>query len=430
MSNGKDIYLWIKEAFPIKRTLAGPGFDETLNLIKKKLPELIIHEYKSGSKVFDWKVPPEWHLEEGYIKNSKGEKIIDSNKSSLHILGYSEPINKILNLEELSKNIYTLENLPEAIPYVASFYDSNWGFCMSHNQFLSLNEDEYEVVIKAKKINGVLKTGEFFKKGATKKEIIFSTYICHPEMVNNELAAPAIMVHLAEMLAKKETKYSYRFLFNVETIGTLCYINKNMKNLKDNVLAGFVLTCFGDSSEPNLIPSRYGNSVADSFANETLEKLNINFNKRTYFDKGSEERQYTHPNIDLPFVTITRSLFREYKEYHTSLDNLDIVSPESLDSSYKLIESLIKHIESEPIYISSTIGEPFLSKRNLYAQISFITKSTELHKELSTKLVNLSAYCDGKNTVSDLYKLLPYSQDVIDDLITISLEHNLISEIA
>ena len=430
MSVGSDIYSWIKQSLPIKRTLAGPGYDETLNLIRKEIPNLIIHEYKSGTQIFDWTVPPEWHLEHAYIKNSSGETIIDSDNSSLHVLGYSEPVNKILSLEELSKNVFTLENLPDAIPYVASFYDSNWGFCMSDKQFKSLKEDQYEVVIKAKKNQGVLKTAEFYKKGKSKKEIIFSTYLCHPEMVNNELAAPAILTFMAKLLAEKETKYSYRFLFNVETIGTLCYINKNLKSLNENVIAGFVLTCFGDDATPNIIPSRYGNSLADSFAHETLDKLNIDYNTRSYFEKGSEERQYTHPNIDLPFVTITRSLFREYKEYHTSLDNLDIVSPESLESSFNIVDSLIKHIEDQPVFISSTIGEPFLSKRNLYAGISFITKSSELREELSTKIVNLNAFCDGKNSLKDLYNHLPYGKEEIDDLIKISLEHKLIREIS
>lgn len=300
---------------------------------------------------------------------------------------------------------------------------------MTYNQFKNLKDGQYEVCIKSKSVDGYLKTAEFVKKGKSKKEIIFSTYICHPEMVNNELAAPMILTLIANKLNKMNTKYTYRILFNVETIGTLSYINSNYKKLKKDVLAGFVFTCFGDGAVPNLIPSKYGDTLADSYATKTLSSFNLSYKLRSYFDKGSEERQYTHPNIDLPFVTLTRSLFREYKEYHTSLDNLDMVSPESLNQSVQIIESLIKNIESEPIYISTTSGEPFLTKKKLYAKISSITKTKELHNELSTKLVNLNSYCDGKNLVDDLVAYLPYSKKEILSLIDISLENNLIEEL-
>ena len=429
MKIGEEIYSWIKDLYPIKRTLAGPGFNDTLSYIKKIIPEVKINNFPSGSKVFDWTVPDEWHLRKAYIKDPDGNIVLDSGDSSLFVVGYSKKINKKLPLNELKKNIYTLKDLPDAVPYVTSFYDSNWGFCMSYNQFINLKDGLYEIFIDSEFIKGNLKTGEYTKKGKSKKQIIFSTYLCHPEMVNNELAAPTILVALARELEKKNTKYTYKFLFNVETIGTLCYIQKHLQSLKENVAAGFVITCFGDAAKPNLVPSKYGDTLADSFAKKTLSEFRNGYNHRSYFDKGSEERQYTHPNVDLPFVTITRSLFREFEEYHTSSDNLSMVTNDSLTDSFNILSDLVDLIEAEPIYISTTTGEPFLTKRKLYAKISSITKSNELHNELSTKLVNLNSYCDGKNLISDLATLLPYSTEEIKELIDISIQNNLIKEI-
>tara|TARA_B100000575_G_scaffold292785_1_gene302118 strand:+ start:1527 stop:2819 length:1293 start_codon:yes stop_codon:yes gene_type:complete len=429
MNDGQKIYSWIKELYPIRRTLAGPGTDKTLQFLKNKIPNLKINKYMSGTKVFDWTVPNEWHLDFGYIKDPDGNVIVHSDNSSLHIVGYSESVNKKITLNELKKHLYTLEDLPNAIPYVTSFYDKNWGFCIPYNDYKNLKDGQYEVCIESSFVKGTLKTAEYVKKGESKKEIILSTYICHPEMVNNELAAPAILILISNLLSNMDTKYTYRILFNIETIGTLCYVNNNLEKLKKNVIAGFVFTCFGDEAVPNLVPSKYGDTLADSFAKKTLKQFSLGFNLRSYFDKGSEERQYTHPNVNLPFVTITRSLFREYKEYHTSLDNLAMVNPKSLNQSVKIIKKLIENIESEPIYISTTLGEPFLSKKKLYAKISSITKTKDLHGELSTKLVNVISYCDGKNLVDDLYDYLPYSKKEINSLIKILLKNGLIKQI-
>ena len=429
MKIGKEIYSWIEDLYPINRTLAGPGFDDSLEYLKSIVPEIKINKYPSRSKVFEWSVPDEWHLDYAYIKDPLGKTILHTDDSSLNVVGYSKSINKKLNLTELKKSIYTLKDVPDAVPYVTSFYDSNWGFCLPYNTFKRLKEGKYEVCIKSKFIKGNLKTGEYTKKGKSKKQIIFSTYLCHPEMVNNELAAPTILTAIARKLSQRETKYTYKFLFNVETIGTLCYIEKNLDSLKKNVVAGFVLSCFGDKSQPNLIPSKYGDTLADSFAVNVLSNFKKGYKHRSYFDKGSEERQYTHPNINLPFVTITRSLFREFKEYHTSLDNLDMVSPATLQESYDIVSNLIDLIESEPVYVSTSKGEPFLTKKKLYAKVSSITKTKELHNELSTKLVNLNSYCDGNNLISDLQSLLPYSKKEVLNLIDISLENGLIKEI-
>lgn len=429
MSDGNEIYSWIEELYPIKRTLAGPGTNKTIQFLKKKIPSLKINNFKSGTKVFDWEVPYEWHLDYAYIKDPDGNTIVHSDTSSLHVVGYSKPIRKKIKLNDLKKNLFTLEDLPNAIPYITSFYDSNWGFCLPYNQYKNLKDGIYEVCIESKFVKGNLKTAEYTKIGKSKKEIILSSYICHPEMVNNELAAPAILAYVCQLLESMNTKYTYKVLFNIETIGTLCYLDRHFKNLQKNLIAGFVFTCFGDEAIPNLIPSKYGDTLADSYARVTLDKLNSGYVHRSYFDKGSEERQYTHPNFNLPFVTITRSLFREYKEYHTSLDDLSLVTPASLNDSLMIIKNLIQNIENEPVYIPTTFGEPFLSKRNLYAEISSITTSAQLHNQLSTKLVNLMAYCDGKNLFHDLVEQLPYTKKEIEYLIQVSLKNGLIKEL-
>ena len=244
MNDGQKIYSWIKELYPIRRTLAGPGTDKTLQFLKNKIPNLKINKYMSGTKVFDWTVPNEWHLDFGYIKDPDGNVIVHSDNSSLHIVGYSESVNKKITLNELKKHLYTLEDLPNAIPYVTSFYDKNWGFCIPYNDYKNLKDGQYEVCIKSSFVKGTLKTAEYVKKGESKKEIILSTYICHPEMVNNELAAPAILILISNLLSNMDTKYTYRILFNIETIGTLCYVNNNLEKLKKKCYRGFCFHLF------------------------------------------------------------------------------------------------------------------------------------------------------------------------------------------
>ena len=283
---GKKMHNFIKRLFPICRSITGKGVRETLNIIKEYVPELKIESIKSKTKCFDWEVPLEWDIEEAYIEDSNGNKIVDFKNHNLHIVNYSVAVDKKISFDELEKHLHYRKDLPEAIPYVTSYYKSYWGFCLSYNQYKNLNRNgKYKVYIKSKHFEGELNYGEVIIEGKTKKEIFFSTYICHPSLANDNLSGPALATFLINYVKSlKNRKYTYRFIFIPETIGSICYLSKNLKTLKENVIAGFVLTCVGDEGKFSYIPSRHGINLLNCEIQDYI--------KYTYSNRGSNERQY------------------------------------------------------------------------------------------------------------------------------------------
>ena len=314
---GMEMFLLCKKLFPINRSLTGNGVRKTLSLIKKILPNMVIYEIPSNTKCFDWNVPKEWNITSGYLISPTGEKILDFNDNNLHIVGYSEAVNIRLTLDELLPHINTSKSMPEAIPYVTSYYSEYWGFCMAEVQKINLIDGEYHAVIESKKSVGHMTYGELIIKGRTSKEIMLSTYICHPSMANNELSGPVVATFLSKFIQSIDCHYSYRIIFIPETIGSICYISKNLECLKKNVIAGFVLTCIGDDREYSYLPSRSGKTLSDKIAIHVLENTHPDFIKYSYLDRGSDERQYCSPGVDLPMASIMRSKYGEYPEYHT-----------------------------------------------------------------------------------------------------------------
>ena len=294
-------------------------------------------------------------------------------------------------------------DLPEAIPYVTSYYKPYWGFCLSYNQYKKLNRNgKYRVYIKSKHFEGELNYGEVIIEGNSKKEIFFSTYICHPSLANDNLSGPALATFLINYVKSlNNRKYTYRFIFIPETIGSICYLSKNLKTLKENVIAGFVLTCVGDEGKFSYIPSRYGNTLADKVVLNLLDYEVQDYIKYTYLDRGSDERQYCWPGIDLPVCLVTKSKFGCYKEYHTSLDNLNFVTPKGLEESYNFYKKVIDVLENNEKYITTTLGEPQMGKRGLYHHISHIGR-----KGLSKLLLNFLVYADGRNDLIDIANIL------------------------
>ena len=252
---GNDIYKFAKKLWPINRSLTGKGVRETLDEIKKILPDLVINEVPSGTKVFDWTVPKEWHINEAWIKTPSGKKICDFHKNNLHIVGYSKPIHKKMSLQDLQKNLFSIEAKANAIPYITSYYKENWGFCISQSDRDNLEKGEYEVFIDSKLFEGNLSYGELLIEGEIKSEIFLSTYICHPSMANNELSGPCVTTFLAKWISSlKKRKYSYRIIFIPETIGSVTYLSKNFKEMKKNIIAGFNVTCIGDDRKYSFLP--------------------------------------------------------------------------------------------------------------------------------------------------------------------------------
>ena len=266
-----SMYQWACDLFPIHRSITGEGLRETLGYIKNILPELEIMAINSGEKVYDWEVPQEWSIHDAWIEDEFGDRVLEYCDNNLHVVSYSEPIDEIISLDELQKHLYSLESQPDAIPYVTSYYKKVWGFCIEHKKRLNLHDGKYHVYINSKKFDGALNYGELIIKGSSKEEILLSTYVCHPSMANNELSGPVVAIALALWLKKIETRYTYRIVFTPETIGSICYINRNIETLKKNVVAGYVLTCLGDNNEYSYMPSRTGATLSDKVAKHVLK---------------------------------------------------------------------------------------------------------------------------------------------------------------
>lgn len=372
MSN--KLYSWAVDLFPFCRSLSGPGVRETLRYIKSIIKNLSIKNIRTGTRAYDWKVPEEWIVKDAYIKNMLGKKIVNFKKNNLHLVGYSHPINKIISLSELQNHLHSIKNNPTAIPYITSYYKKNWGFCLTHNQRKKLKNKKYKVFINSKLKKGNLNYGELIIPGKSKKEILLSTNICHPSMGNNEVSGIVVTTALAKwILEKKDRKFTYRILFLPETIGAIYYISKYKKYLKKNIIAGFNVVCVGDNKKFSILKSRANNSLSDRaallyFKNKKIKPKIYDF----IFDRGSDERQYCWPGIDLPICSVMRSKYNTYKEYHTSKDDLKFISQKGLNGSFNSLKEIIKIIEINKKLSSKSRGrcEPFMTKYKLYPTLS------------------------------------------------------------
>ena len=369
---GQDIHDLAKKLFPLNRSITGDGVRQTLKVLKDIVPELSINEVKSGTKVFDWVVPEEWKVNEAYIIDPDGNKICDFKKNNLHLLGYSISIDKVLTLEELSKNLYSITDLPDAIPYMTSYYSKNWGFCIADNEKEALKDGNYRVVIDAEHFEGSLTYGEIILEGKTDEEIFLSTYICHPSMANNELSGPTVTIFLAKWLKSlKERKHTYRIIFIPETIGSITYLSRNIKEMKKNIVAGFNINCVGDDRTYSFMPSRNGNTLADNVARHVLKHTFPDYIEYDWGRRASDERQYCAPGVDLPVTSIYRSKDGAYPEYHTSLDDLEnVVTPKGLQGGYEITRLCIELLENNYYPEVTCYGEPNLGSRGLYPLIS------------------------------------------------------------
>ena len=417
------MYNLLKQLFPICRSITGNGVRETLAILKKEVPELQIYEVPSGTSVFDWTVPKEWNIKDAWVKNSKGEKVIDFQKTNLHVLGYSIPIHQKISKAELLEHIYTIPEQPNLIPYVTSYYKRRWGFCISEIEKNKLDDGEYEVFIDSSLEQGSLSHGEILIPGRSKKEIFLSTYVCHPSMANNELSGPVIAINLAKWIKTIDRNFSYRIIFVPETIGSITYLSRNLQYLKENVIAGYVLTCLGDNNHFSYIESRYGNTLSDKVAKLILKYTDPDYKTYSFLDRGSDERQYCAPGVDLPMCSITRSKYGEYAEYHTSGDNLDFVSEEGLNGSFELFKKIIATIENNKIYTNKVLCEPQMGKRGLYPTIS--TKKSGLEVR---DLMNVLAYIDGTNDLIDLCNITNTSAETCTEIINKLLNGGVIQE--
>lgn len=421
---GKEMHKLAKRLFPICRSITGNGVRETLSILREEIP-LKVHEIPTGTKVFDWIIPKEWNISEAWIEDSVGNRIIDFAENNLHVVGYSTPIDAKMSLLKLQKHLYSIPGQPNAIPYVTSYYKEQWGFCMKHTMRKKLRNDTYHVCIKSKLTRGSLTYGELIIPGKSEKEVFLSTYTCHPSMANNELSGPVVTTYIAKWLQDKPRTYTYRIIFIPETIGSITYLFKNIDVMKKNIIAGFNITCVGDDRAYSFLPSRNGSTIADRVARRILQKKHPDFKLYSFLDRGSDERQYCAPGVDLPVVSIMRSKYREYPEYHSSLDNLTLVTPTGLQGSFDVLKECIENIENNTRYQAIFLGEPQLGKRGLYSTLSRKGQS----KHNSKLYLDILTYADGTNDIEDLEKLLRIPKKKIVQAINKLLEVNLIREV-
>lgn len=422
---GKQMYDLAAQMFPICRSITGNGVRQTLAILKQRLPGMRITEVPSGTKVFDWEVPREWNISEGYIENSSGERVIDFQENNLHIMGYSVPVDAYVTLEELKRHIYTEPSQPDVIPYLTSYYKENFGFCMSENQKNSLPEDAYHMVIKSQLTEGSLTYGELVIPGEREEELFFSTYVCHPSMANNECSGPALAAQLAEwLLERSERRYTYRFVWIPETIGSITYLSRHWKELKSRVIAGFNLSCVGDNDHYSMVETRYGDTLADRALKNALRHHGKEFTVYPFLKRGSDERQYNAPGIDLPVVSFCRTKYGEFPQYHTSADNMDYVSPEGFQGSFEVMTKVICALEHNWNYQVKVLCEPQLGKRGLYPTISRKGQYDKIYA-----ITTFIAYADGKNDLIAISDRIGCPVEMLIDIAEKLKENGLIAAV-
>ena len=390
--SGAEMHRLAERLYPICRSLTGAGVRQTLAILGEHLPSLALHEVPSGTKCFDWTVPNEWNIDDAYVADAAGNRVIDFQQHNLHVVGYSTPIDVEMDLDELQPHLFSLPDQPDAIPYITSYYSPFWGFCLTHAQRETLAPGRYRAVIASSLEPGNLTYGEIRIPGESQREIFLSTYICHPSLANNELSGPVVTAFLAKWLLSAPRRYSYRIVFAPETIGAIVYASRHLQELRERVIAGFVVTCAGDDRAVSFLPSRLGETLADRAALHVLRHRAPEFRRYSFLDRGSDERQYCSPGVDLPMVSIMRTKYGEYPEYHTSLDDLTVISPAGLEGAFRLIRETIELIEANDTYRVTCLGEPQLGKRGLYPSLS----TKESGKVVATML-NFLAYCDGQH---------------------------------
>lgn len=403
---GEKIYQFAEKIFPYYRCLTGEGVRQTLDAIQKYISpngeiDFRICAIPSGTKVFDWEIPKEWKIIEGYIEDETGVRIIDMHDHNLHIVGYSTKVDKWVELDELKQYIYTQPDQPDWIPYVTSYYKERFGFCMSENMKNSLKPGRYHMFIDSELFDGYMNYGEVIFPGELEQEIFFSTYICHPSMANNECSGPALSATLIKYVnAMPKRKYTYRFIFIPETIGALAYMShdNNLAIMKKNMIAGFNLTCVGDERDYSIVESKYADTLADKVLKNVLGFHTSNhYSTYSFLKRGSDERQYNAPGIELPVVGFSRSKFHEFPEYHSSADDMRLVTAKGFQGSYDVMIRVIEALEQNGYYKLNVLGEPQLGKRGLYPTISQKGEKAEV-----TKMMDLITYLDGKNDIIDI----------------------------
>ena len=418
---GAFLHSLATELLPVHRSLTGNGVRETLRIVRMHLPGLVVHEVPSGTRVLDWTVPDEWNVHSAYLEDPAGERIIDIADCNVHLVSYSEPVDVRLPLSELQPHLHSDPEHRSAIPYVTSYYNRTWGFCLTAEQRDALIEGEYHAVINATLEPGSLTYGELVIPGELPDEVLITTYICHPSLANNELSGPMVAVGLARWLQSLPSRrYTYRFVFAPETIGAITYIDRNLAHLRSHVVAAINLTCIGDDGDYSYLASRLGNTALDRIARRVVHTRDRAV-EYSYLDRGSDERHYGMPGVDVPMISLMRTKYGVYPEYHTHLDDLTVVTPTGLQGGLDLVRDCLIELESATYYEPTVLAEPQLGRRGLYHTMHARTVADEILLR-----TNALAYADGQHSVADMAEMFgaPVKdvQAIVDELV----EHDLL----
>jgi len=393
---GQELHRFAAELYPICRSITGDGIRQTLAMIQDRLP-LRIHEVPSGTGVFDWTVPKEWNIRDAFIKARDGQRVVDFQKSNLHVLNYSTPVHATMPLGELKPHLYTIPEHPDWIPYRTSYYKPDWGFCLSHNQLLALKDGEYEISIDSTLEDGHLTYGEHYLAGRSADEVLISCHACHPSLANDNLSGLAVATFLAGFLCGRELRYSYRFLFIPGTIGAITWLARNPEAV-GRIRHGLVLTCIGDAGGFHYKKSRRGNAEIDQVVAHVLRHSGEPSEILEFSPYGYDERQYCSPGFNLPVGCLMRSVWERFPEYHTSADNLDFIRPAQLARALRVCTAILDVLENNRAYRSENpYCEPQLGRRGLYRS----KDGGASREEMMARLWVLN-FSDGKHSLLDI----------------------------
>jgi len=423
LAEGQAMYRLISQLYPICRSITGDGLRQTLRILQAHIP-LELREVPTGTRVFDWTVPKEWNIRDAYVKNSGGERVIDFQKSNLHVVNYSVPVHERLTLAALKEHLFTLPAYPDWIPYRTSYYKESWGFCLSERQLSSLKDGEYEVCIDATLEDGHLTYGEFFLQGETRDEVLISSHACHPSLCNDNLSGVALAVSIARLLESSSRRYSYRFLFIPGTIGAITWLARNEEKIP-NIKHGLVLTGVGDAGPLHYKKSRKGTAEIDRVAAHVFQHSGKPCQLLGFSPYGYDERQYCSPGINLSVGRFSRTPHGTFPEYHTSADNLDFVHPDKLGEAFAVCLEMLSILENNATFVNlNPKCEPQLGKRGLYRMIG-----GQAHAGVSEMaMLWVLNQSDGKNSLLDIAERSEIQFDVIQRAAHVLQEHHLLGK--
>ncbi len=421
---GREAYAIIEALYPICRSITGDGVRQSLRLIRKTIP-LDLHEVPSGKQVFDWFVPNEWNIRDAYIENSHGERVVDFRENNLHVLNYSVPVNRSMSLAELRPHLFTLPEIPDWIPYRTSYYEETWGFCLSQNQLDQMEDGEYRVCIDSTLKPGHLTYGEYLVKGSTDEEVLISTHVCHPSLCNDNLSGVATATRVASLIDGLDLRYSYRFIWIPGTVGAITWLALN-EPLIPRISHGLVLSCVGDPGRFTYKRSRRGNAEIDRVVEHVLHTTGQDFEMLDFTPSGYDERQYCSPGINLPVGCFMRTPNGKYPQYHTSADDLNLVTASALaDSIFNLLR-ILEVLEGNHRYVNlNSKCEPQLGRRGLYRQIGGTNNSSL--EEAMLWMLNLS---DGDHSVLDIAERSRVNFRDLAEVADVLAEHDLLRRIS